>query len=82
MQASSASTNEKESAPIPLVAARWIVSRRLHATHRGGCGFWSGFGTTFLGGTLIQAPSCPANGSSTSIRRHDVERLGPLVALR
>jgi hypothetical protein len=48
--ASSGSTNEKLSAPIPFSAARRIVSRREHATHSGGCGFWSGFGTTLRWG--------------------------------
>src|SRR2546421_121154 len=36
--ASSGSTNEKLSAPIPFSAARRIVSRREHATHNGGGG--------------------------------------------
>ena len=37
---------------MPCWAARWIVSRRLHATHTGGCGCWSGFGTTLRGGIV------------------------------
>ena len=40
----------KESAPMPFSAAMWIVSRRLHATHSGGWGFCSGFGTTLRTG--------------------------------
>ncbi len=50
--ASSGSTNENDSAPMPLRAANWIVSRRLQATQSGGCGFCSGFGTTLRGGML------------------------------
>ena len=42
---------------MPLVAARWIVSRRLQATHSGGCGRWSGLGTTFRGGMETHSPS-------------------------
>ena len=35
---------------MPLVAARWMVSRRLHATQSGGWGRWSGLGTMLRGG--------------------------------
>jgi hypothetical protein len=48
--------NENDSAPIPLVAARWIVSRREHATHSGGCGRCKGLGTTLRGGTSMNLP--------------------------
>ena len=57
LPASSGSMNENDSAPMPLRAARWIVSRRLHATHSGGCGFCIGFGTTLRGGILRYSPS-------------------------
>src|SRR3954453_14606386 len=40
--ASSGSTKEKLSAPMPFSAARRIVSRREEATHSGGWGFWTG----------------------------------------
>ena len=53
---------------MPLRAANWIVSRRLQATHSGGCGFWSGFGTTLRGGMLQNSLFQPANGSSTNMR--------------
>ena len=53
---------------MPLRAAKWIVSRRLHATQSGGWGLWSGFGTTFRGGIWMNSESQPANGSSTNIR--------------
>ena len=66
--ASSGSTNEKLSAPMPFSAASRIVSRREHATHSGGCGFCSGLGITLRGGIEKKRPSWPANGSSTIIR--------------
>ncbi len=53
---------------MPLRAAKWIVSRREHATHSGGWGFWSGLGTTLRGGMRQNSESQPANGSSTNIR--------------
>src|SRR5262245_13143880 len=46
--------NANASAPMPCCAARWIVSRRLHATHTGGCGFWTGFGTTLRAGVAVE----------------------------
>ena len=52
---------------MPFCAARRIVSRWVHATHRGGCGFWNGLGTTLRGGIDSHGPSQPANGSSTII---------------
>jgi hypothetical protein len=58
----------KLSAPMPLVAARWIVGRRLHATHSGGWGFCIGLGTTLRTGISKNRPSYPANGSSTNMR--------------
>ena len=42
---------------MPFVAARWIVSCRLHATHSGGCGFCIGLGTTLRGGICRNRPS-------------------------
>ena len=35
---------------MPLRAASRIVSRRLQATHSGGCGRWIGYGITLRGG--------------------------------
>ncbi len=49
-------------------AANWIVSRRLQATHIGGCGRCSGLGTTLRGGIRKNSLSQPANGSSTNMR--------------
>ena len=40
------------SAPMPFSAASRIVSRRLQATHSGGCGFCTGLGTTLRGGIV------------------------------
>ena len=37
---------------MPFCAARWMVSRRLQATHTGGCGRWRGLGTTLRGGMV------------------------------
>src|SRR3954452_20758376 len=45
-----------------------MVSRRLHATHSGGCGFCFGFGTTLRRGICTYSPSAPAYGSSPNIR--------------
>src|SRR4051794_41907851 len=73
LPASSGSTKENESAPIPLRAAKWIVSRRLHATHRGGCGFCGGFGVTFGGGVRRESDSQPADGSPSD-KRQDAAR--------
>ena len=42
---------------MPRRAASRIVSRRLHATHSGGCGFCLGFGTTERGGIEMKRPS-------------------------
>ena len=53
---------------MPLRAAKWIVSRRLQATHSGGWGFCSGLGTTLRGGIRKNSESQPANGSSTNMR--------------
>lgn len=49
---------------MPFSAASRIVSRREHATHRGGCGFCTGFGTTLRGGIDTYWPSMPVNGTS------------------
>ena len=49
--------NANVSAPMPARAAVRIVSRRLHATHSGGCGFCLGLGTTFRGGIERNWPS-------------------------
>ena len=53
---------------MPLRAANWIVSRRLQATHRGGCGRCRGLGTTLRTGICQNSLSQPAKGSSTNIR--------------
>ena len=60
--------NANVSAPMPFSAASRIVSRRLHATHSGGCGFWTGLGTTLRGGICTNSPSTPVNGVSTMQR--------------
>ena len=60
--------NANVSAPMPFWAARRIVSRREQATHSGGCGFWTGLGTTLRGGILTYSPSTPVNGCSTMQR--------------
>ena len=60
--------NANVSAPMPFSAASRIVSRRLHATHSGGCGFWTGLGTTLRGGICTNSPSTPVNGVSTMHR--------------
>ena len=49
---------------MPRWAARWMVSRRVHATHTGGCGFWKGLGTTLRGGIVTDGPAWPVNGVS------------------
>ena len=79
--ASSGSMKENDSAPMPLVAARWIVSRRLHATHSGGCGFCSGLGTTLRGGICSHSPVVAGERLLDEHARDGVERLVPLLAL-
>ena len=60
--------NANVSAPMPFSAASRIVSRRLHATHNGGCGFCTGFGMTLRGGICTYLPSTPVNGVSAMQR--------------
>jgi hypothetical protein len=60
--------NAKDSAPMPRLAARWMVSRRLQATHSGGCGRWCGLGMTLRAGIRRYFPSYPAKGVSTNMR--------------
>jgi hypothetical protein len=48
--------NENDSAPMPLVAARWMVSRREHATHSGGCGRCSGRMRIFFQKMMFHKP--------------------------
>jgi hypothetical protein len=60
--------NANASAPIPFCAARWMVSRRLHATQTGGCGFCTGLGTTLRGGMVTYGPAWPVNGVSVRHR--------------
>src|SRR4051812_50050223 len=57
--ASSGSTNEKHRAPIPFSAARRIVSRREHATQRGGGGLFRGLGEAVGGGVGEQRAAGP-----------------------
>ena len=42
---------------MPRWAARWMVSRRVQATHTGGWGFWKGLGTTLRGGIVTNSPA-------------------------
>ena len=49
---------------MPERAARSTVERRVHATQAGGCGFWTGLGTTLRGGILMYFPSNPVKGVS------------------
>ena len=58
----------KVSAPMPFSAASRMVSRRLHATHSGGCGFCTGLGTTLRGGICTNRPSTPPKGVSVMQR--------------
>ena len=60
--------NANVSAPMPFSAASRIVSRRLQATHSGGCGFCFGLGMTLRGGICTYVPSTPVNGVSTMHR--------------
>jgi hypothetical protein len=52
----SAEANWKPNAPMPRMPAIWIVSSCEHATHKGGCGFCSGFGKTLRGGKSKYSP--------------------------
>src|SRR4051812_50134427 len=61
-RASSGSMNENDSAPIPFSAARRIVSRREHATHSGGGGFFVRVGAPVGGGELSGGPAPPLDG--------------------
>ena len=74
--------NANVSAPMPFCAARRIVSRREQATHSGGCGFWTGLGTTLRGGILTYSPSTPVNGCSTMQRSATSRPFEPLLALQ
>ncbi len=53
---------------MPSSAASMIVSRREQATHSGGCGFWTGLGTTLRGGIETNWPSWPVKGASVMHR--------------
>ena len=67
---------------MPFCAARWMVSRRLHATQTGGWGFWRGLGTTLRGGMVTKGPAWPVNGRlGQAPQRHPQPFLphGPLV---
>ena len=44
------------------------MSRRLHATHTGGCGRCRGLGTTLRGGMVTYRPACPVKGASVMQR--------------
>ncbi len=60
--------NANVSAPMPMRAASLIVSRFEHATQSGGCGRWTGFGTTLRHGIEKYFPSKPGYGFIASIR--------------
>ena len=53
---------------MPFSAASRIVSRREQATHTGGWGFCTGFGTTLRGGICTNWPSTPVKGVSVMQR--------------
>ena len=57
------------------------MSRRLHATHTGGCGFWLGLGTTLRGGIVTCSPAWPVNGVSVMQRSATAEAFLPHRAL-
>ena len=59
--------NAKVRAPIPSCAAKWMVSRFEHATQSGGCGFWTGLGTTLRTGIAKYLPWQPGYGSIASM---------------
>ena len=71
----------KLSAPMPFSAASRIVSRRLHATHSGGCGFCTGLGTTLRGGICTNWPSTPVKGVSVMQRSATSRPFEPGLAL-
>ena len=66
---------------MPFSAASRMVSRRLHATHSGGCGFCTGLGTTLRGGICTNWPSTPVKGVSVMQRSGDLQPLEPRLAL-
>jgi hypothetical protein len=51
------STKAKVSAPSPCRAAWWMVSRLEQATHSGGCGFCTDFGTRLRQGMEKYLPA-------------------------
>jgi hypothetical protein len=60
---------ERERADAEL-GGQWIVSRLEHATHIGGCGFCTGFGTTLRHGIEKNSPWKPGYGSIASMLAH------------
>ncbi len=71
---------------MPSCAARWIVSRFEQATHIGGCGFCTGFGTMFRAGIEKYSPWKPGYGSiaiilatCSTVSRHMARRSAGLI---
>src|SRR2546430_14559127 len=62
--ASSGSTKENDSAPMPFSAASRIVSRREQATHSGGGGRRPPPGAPTRGGGLGERPPPPPEGAA------------------
>ena len=73
--------NANVSAPMPFSAASRIVSRRLHATHSGGCGFCTGLGTTLRGGIVHVLALDAGERRLGHAADRDLEPLEPLLAL-
>ncbi len=70
-----------DSAPMPLVAARWIVSRRLHATHSGGMRLLERLGHDVARRHLQPATVVAGEGRLDHHAGDGVECLVPLLAL-
>ena len=62
-------------------AARWIVSRRVQATHTGGGGRWIGFGTTLRGGMRHVFADVAGEGCLGHAPQRDADALLPHGAL-
>ena len=62
---------------MPCCAARWMVSRRLHATQTGGCGFWRGLGTTLRGGIVTYVPVMAGERRLGQAAQRDAQALLP-----
>ena len=57
------------------------MSRRLHATQTGGCGFWRGFGNTFRGGMVTNLPGVARERRLGEAAQRDPQALLPHRAL-